>query len=85
MTLPAEPKIAFLASSAPEAQSALGELTSTHAHHQPEDADVICALGGDGFMLQSLHQHARQRIAGVRHEARRRRIPDEPVSRRGPA
>ena len=39
MTLPAEPKIAFLASSAPEAQAALAELTSTHAHHQPEDAD----------------------------------------------
>ncbi len=58
MTLPAEPKIAFLASSAPEAQSALGELTSVHAQHQPENADVICALGGDGFMLQSLHQHA---------------------------
>ncbi|MBP8097941.1 MAG: NAD kinase [Arenimonas sp.] len=56
--MPAEPKIAFLASSAPEAQSALGELTSVHAQHQPENADVICALGGDGFMLQSLHQHA---------------------------
>jgi len=58
MTVPAEPKIAFLASSAPEAQAALAELTSTHAHHQPEDADVICALGGDGFMLQTLHQYA---------------------------
>jgi len=58
MTLPAEPRIAFLASSAPEAQSALGELTSVHDQHRPEDADVICALGGDGFMLQSLHQHA---------------------------
>lgn len=58
MTLPAEPKIAFLASPAPEAQAALGELTSRHAQHRPEDADVICALGGDGFMLQSLHQYA---------------------------
>jgi len=58
MTLPAEPKIAFLASSAPEAQSALAELTSRHPQHRPEDADVICALGGDGFMLQSLHQYA---------------------------
>ena len=25
--------------------------------HPVEDADVICALGGDGFMLQTLHQH----------------------------
>ena len=23
----------------------------------PDEADVICALGGDGFMLQTLHRH----------------------------
>jgi NAD+ kinase len=62
MTLPAQPKIAFLASSAPEAQAALRELTAIHAQHDPADADVICALGGDGFMLQSLHQHAQRRL-----------------------
>jgi NAD+ kinase len=58
MTLPAEPKIAFLASTAPEAREALAALTATHKQHAPDDADVICALGGDGFMLQCLHQHA---------------------------
>ena len=58
MTLPAEPKIAFLASTAPEAKEALAALTAEHRQHRPEEADVICALGGDGFMLQSLHRHA---------------------------
>ena len=58
MTLPAQPRIAFLASHTAEAQAALATLTSIHAQHRPHDADVICALGGDGFMLQSLHQHA---------------------------
>jgi len=62
MTLPAQPRIAFLASSAAEAQAALRELTAIHAQHDPSDADVICALGGDGFMLQSLHQHAESRL-----------------------
>lgn len=57
MTLPAQPRIAFMASSAPEAQAALGELTRIHDQHGPEDADVICPLGGDGFMLQTLHQY----------------------------
>ena len=48
-------KIAFLASTAPEAQMALAELQARHGLHAPEGADVIVALGGDGFMLQSLH------------------------------
>jgi NAD+ kinase len=57
MSLPAHPRIAFLASPAPEAQSALADLLDRHAQHEPENADVICALGGDGFMLQTLHRH----------------------------
>lgn len=62
MTLPENPRIAFLASPTPEAQAALAALTSVHAQHSPADADVICALGGDGFMLQSLHKHAGRNI-----------------------
>lgn len=58
MPLPANPRIAFLASNTPEAQAALQGLVAVHAQHLPDDADVICALGGDGFMLQTLHQHA---------------------------
>ena len=58
MNLPAEPRIAFVSSGTPEARHALELLTATHRQHEVADADVICALGGDGFMLQTLHQHA---------------------------
>jgi NAD+ kinase len=57
MDLPANPRIAFLASNTPEAQAALQALTAVHAQHAPAEADVLCALGGDGFMLQTLHLH----------------------------
>ena len=53
------PRIAFLASPAAEAQQALAELTALHGTHDPHEADVLCALGGDGFMLQTLHRHGR--------------------------
>jgi NAD+ kinase len=48
--------IAFVASAAPDAQSALQILQDRYANVMPEQADVIVALGGDGLMLQSLHQ-----------------------------
>jgi len=32
-------------------------LEARHGVLAPEDADVIVALGGDGFMLQTLHRH----------------------------
>jgi NAD+ kinase len=57
MNLPVEPRIAFVSSGTPEAKHALEVLTGTHKQHEVGDADVICALGGDGFMLQTLHQH----------------------------
>ena len=57
MTLPIHPRIACLASPALEAQAALASLIQTHGQHAPDQADVIVALGGDGFMLQSLHRH----------------------------
>jgi NAD+ kinase len=47
--------IAFVASSAPDAQSALQDLQNRYPNVAPEDADVVVALGGDGLMLQSLH------------------------------
>ncbi len=50
-------KIAFTASDAPEAQEAEQLLRKTVAHVEAEDADVIVALGGDGFLLQTLHEH----------------------------
>ncbi len=51
------PRIAFLASRTPESQVALAELQAVHGHHDPESADVLCALGGDGFMLRTLHRY----------------------------
>ena len=57
MTLPAQPRIAFLASPAADAQAAREQLAAELGQHAPEEADVIVALGGDGFMLQTLHRH----------------------------
>ena len=51
------PRIAFLASSTDDAQQALAELVARHGDHLPQEADVLVALGGDGFMLQTLHRH----------------------------
>ena len=51
------PRIAFLASPAEDAQVALAALTAAHGQHLPADADILVALGGDGFMLQTLHRH----------------------------
>lgn len=49
-------RIAFLASNAPAAQDALALLTGRHGQVAPEAADIVVALGGDGFMLQTLHE-----------------------------
>lgn len=50
-------KIAFVASESESAQEALAELNGRYESAPLEEADVIVALGGDGFMLQTLHQH----------------------------
>ena len=49
-------RIAFTASEAPIAQSAKASLTAKYGDHAEQGADVIVALGGDGFMLQTLHR-----------------------------
>lgn len=48
-------KISFRASEVPVAQEALEALTLRYGQHAAEDADVIVALGGDGFLLQTLN------------------------------
>lgn len=50
-------KVAFVASEADDAQEALSKLTSIYGNIAPEEADVIVALGGDGFMLQTQHDY----------------------------
>ncbi|MDM9629308.1 NAD kinase [Rhizobium sp. S152] len=47
--------LSFLASPATEALAAREELIRIYGDVPAEEADVIVALGGDGFMLQTLH------------------------------
>ena len=60
-------KIAFAASAAPVAQTALTALKARYGNASLEEADVIVALGGDGFMLQTLHgsQHLSVPVYGM--------------------
>lgn len=51
-------KIAFVASHSPNAQKSLKKLREKYASNisKEKNADVIVALGGDGFMLHTLHR-----------------------------
>ena len=51
----ANKNIAFRASSAPAAQAALVALTQAYGQCPLKKASFVVALGGDGFMLQTLH------------------------------
>jgi len=59
---PVMTRLAFTASDRPEAQEARERLARRYGDAGEETAQVIVALGGDGFMLECLH----------------RRIPDGP-------
>ncbi len=48
-------RIAFLASPTKEAQDARASLAKLYGNADPNESDVVVALGGDGFMLQTLH------------------------------
>ena len=49
-------RIAFVASTVPEAQRARRRLVQRYGDAKPETADVIVALGGDGLMLTTLQR-----------------------------
>jgi len=51
------PRLAFEGSKTPEAQDSLKTLRARYGECSVADCDVIVALGGDGFMLQTLHRH----------------------------
>jgi NAD+ kinase len=55
-------RIAFVASEVSEALEAQKALIRRYGETEPADADVIVALGGDGFMLQTLHRFINDRI-----------------------
>ena len=59
MIVPNSPRLAFCASDRPEAQEARDELVALYGDCSLEDAQIIVALGGDGFMLETLHRTLR--------------------------
>jgi NAD+ kinase len=68
-TMDSSPRIAFLASPVDGARRSLEALAARHGQHAPEEADVLVALGGDGFMLQTLHRHGAlgKPVYGMKH------------------
>ena len=50
-----ERKLALAASPAPQAQEAAKELRKRYEWAPPHEAEIMVALGGDGFLLQTLH------------------------------
>ena len=51
-----EKKLGFVNSGTPEAIEAARRLEARYDHVEPDEADIVIALGGDGLMLQSLHR-----------------------------
>ena len=56
-------KISFVSADMPEATDALAKLQQRYEYVPPNEADIIVALGGDGFMLKTLHQFKSEGIA----------------------
>jgi NAD+ kinase len=48
-------KLTFISSDAPQAKKAADKLIALYGQRELAEANVIVALGGDGFMLQTLH------------------------------
>ena len=59
--------IAFVSSDTPESREAAATLSALYGQEAIEEAETIVALGGDGFMLQTLHRfmNTGQRIYGM--------------------
>jgi NAD+ kinase len=53
---PSSIKIAVVSSGAPDADEAAAQLAARYGDIPLGDADVVVALGGDGLMLQTMHQ-----------------------------
>ena len=50
-------KVAFVSSRSPDAEDALRTLVERYPSVEPAEADVIVALGGDGYMLEAIHRN----------------------------
>jgi NAD+ kinase len=55
--MPAPRRLAFCSSDRPEAQESRDRLSARYGGVPEKDADLVIALGGDGFMLETLHNH----------------------------
>jgi NAD+ kinase len=55
--MPATPRIACVASSSAPARAAEADLAARYDLVDPGDCDVIVALGGDGLLLHTMHEH----------------------------
>ena len=50
-------KIACVSSNTPKAQQGLVQLADRYPLVPLDEADALIALGGDGFLLQTMHEH----------------------------
>lgn len=50
------PRVAFVASDAEAAQQALADVSRAYGTIDPAEAEIVVPLGGDGFMLETLHR-----------------------------
>ena len=57
------PTFAFVAAETDEAQAACAKLQAQYQAAKPEEAEIIVALGGDGFMLETLHATLDRNVA----------------------
>ncbi|MEL6380276.1 MAG: NAD kinase [Pseudomonadota bacterium] len=55
-------KLSFLSGRQPDAETAGTRLRSRYGHHHPDGADIIVAIGGDGFMLEVLRDQFRTNV-----------------------
>jgi len=55
-------KIAFVASTTPEAMKSIKILQRKYSSVSPSKADVIIALGGDGTILETLHRYLKKKV-----------------------
>ncbi len=65
--MPESPTLAFVSSGTAEAEEAAARLADRYGARDPQTADVIVALGGDGFMLHALSRwmNSGKRIYGM--------------------
>jgi NAD+ kinase len=56
------PKAAFVASDSAASRAARDQLVRLYGDMPADEADVIVALGGDGFMLETLHRYLDRKV-----------------------